>query len=146
MQPAERGHRKAIDRSRGGLTTKLHTRTYAQDLAIGFCLPPGQVSEMAAYENWMQEEGPIQPRYWPTRATHRAILQPSHAFPPHRNPIRQAGIKLSRFRSTRNYQVCPDGLASVTRSAFLYRFGACYFANDRNNDETPSLPDHSTRR
>ncbi len=51
-------HRNAIGRSRGGLTTKLHTRTDAQGLAIGFCLTPGQASDMAAYEDLMQEEAP----------------------------------------------------------------------------------------
>nr|WP_246270368.1 IS5 family transposase [Hongsoonwoonella zoysiae] len=51
-------HKNAIGRSRGGLTTKLHTRTDAQGLAIGFCLTPGQASDMAAYEKLMQEEAP----------------------------------------------------------------------------------------
>ncbi|WP_274424441.1 IS5 family transposase [Chelativorans sp. YIM 93263] len=50
--------RNAIGRSRGGLTTKLHTRTDAQGLAIGFCLTPGQASDMAAYQELMQEEAP----------------------------------------------------------------------------------------
>ncbi|MFC6487089.1 IS5 family transposase [Nitratireductor sp. GCM10026969] len=51
-------HRNAIGRSRGGLTTKLHTRTDAQGLAIGLCLTPGQASDMVAYESPMQEEAP----------------------------------------------------------------------------------------
>ncbi|MBZ9894288.1 MULTISPECIES: IS5 family transposase [unclassified Mesorhizobium] len=51
-------HRNAIGPSRGGLTTKLHTRTDAQGRAIGFCLTPGQASGMAAYGDLMQEEAP----------------------------------------------------------------------------------------
>ncbi|MGX9181996.1 IS5 family transposase [Mesorhizobium sp. BHbdii] len=38
--------------------TEIHTRTDAQGLAIGFCLTPGQASDMAAYEDLMQEEAP----------------------------------------------------------------------------------------
>ena len=39
-------HRNSIGRSRGGFTTKVHTRTNAPGLTIGFCLTPEQASDM----------------------------------------------------------------------------------------------------
>ncbi len=40
--------RNGICRSRGGLTTKVHTRANAEGLAIGFNVTPGQTSDMTA--------------------------------------------------------------------------------------------------
>lgn len=51
-------HRNSIGRSRGGLTTKIHTRTNAEGLAIGFCLTPGQASDMTSYVDLMNEMAP----------------------------------------------------------------------------------------
>lgn len=51
-------HRNGIGRSHGGLTTKIHTWTRAQGLAIGFCLTPGQASDMTSYGDLMDDDLP----------------------------------------------------------------------------------------
>lgn len=47
-----------MGRSRGGLTTKVHTRANAEGLAVGFSVTPGQASDMAAYGDLMDEDAP----------------------------------------------------------------------------------------
>ncbi|WP_341987607.1 IS5 family transposase [Azorhizobium sp. AG788] len=57
--PEEGGiQRNGIGRSRGGLTTKVHTRANAEGLAVGFSVTPGQASEMTAYGDLMNEDAP----------------------------------------------------------------------------------------
>ena len=51
--------RNGIGRSRGGLTTKVHTRANAEGLAVGFHVMPGQASDMTAYDDLMAEDAPL---------------------------------------------------------------------------------------
>lgn len=53
-------HRNGIGRSRGGLPTKIHTRTNAQGLAIGFCLISGQASDLTSHPELMDDNLPDQ--------------------------------------------------------------------------------------
>jgi transposase len=58
--PAEGGiQRNCIGRSRGGLTTKVHTSANAEGLAVGFHVTPGQASGMTAYDDLMAEDVPL---------------------------------------------------------------------------------------
>jgi hypothetical protein len=51
-------HRNAVGRSRGGLTTKVHTRANAEGLAVGFVVTPGQASDTTSYDDLMAEDAP----------------------------------------------------------------------------------------
>lgn len=60
MSPEEGGgiHRNCSGRSRGGLATKIHARTNAQGLGIGFSLTPCHASDMMSYADLMHEVAP----------------------------------------------------------------------------------------
>ncbi|WP_373855754.1 transposase [Acidisphaera rubrifaciens] len=51
-------HHRGTNRSRGGLTTKIHTRANADGLGIGFRLTPGQASDMSSYTDLMDDDLP----------------------------------------------------------------------------------------
>jgi transposase len=51
-------HRNGLGRSRGGFTTKLHARSNAEGLAIGFVVTPGQAHDATAYHDLMDEDAP----------------------------------------------------------------------------------------
>lgn len=50
--------KRYIGRSRGGLTAKVHTRTNAEGLAVGFTVTPGKATNMSAYGELMDEDAP----------------------------------------------------------------------------------------
>jgi transposase len=50
--------RNGLGRSRGGFTTKIHARTNAEGLGIGFSVTPGQAHDATAYDDLMDEEAP----------------------------------------------------------------------------------------
>src|SRR4051794_5709732 len=51
-------HRNGLGRSRGGFTTKLHARSNAEGLAIGFAVTPGQAHDATGYDDLMDDGAP----------------------------------------------------------------------------------------
>src|SRR3954465_9979573 len=51
-------HPNGLGRSRGGFTTKLHARSNAEGLAIGFAVTPGQAHDATGYDDLMDDGAP----------------------------------------------------------------------------------------